>query len=218
VAELGDLSVVPTIEETQMAEDVDVLAQRRASDVLRDSDRTSVGLVRILSEQAGTAGEVREYEDGDEALVEAGQAVWVVAPVHSPAAGRRLDATPGAAEREALPRDGIEAYPPADGSVAREDKARADGYVEAHSSEGLGEKIAARRVEVAKSQRSSGEGDAKTQAHLGGMGARSGPVSAQSDLPADKQLAELAQASSEGDRPATKAAPAKAASKSGDSK
>jgi hypothetical protein len=27
-----------------MAEDVDVLAQRRASDVLRDSDRTSVGL------------------------------------------------------------------------------------------------------------------------------------------------------------------------------
>lgn len=168
--------------------EVDLLVQRRAADVLVESDRQSVGLVRILSEAAGTPGEVREYEDGDEALVEAGQADWVVAPVHSPAAGRRLDTDQ---EREALPRDGVEAFPPADGSVERTEKARAEGYVEAHSADGLAEKLAAKRAETARSGAAS-DGDAKLQAHLGGLSARSGPVTAQSDLPADKQLAEAA--------------------------
>src|SRR5437870_4485085 len=87
------------------------LTQRRATDVLRDTDRDSVGVLRVLSAQAGTPGEEREYGPGDEALVEAGLAEWVVAPVHLPSAGRRLNHD---GEREPAPLGGIEAYPPAE--------------------------------------------------------------------------------------------------------
>lgn len=155
------------------------LTQKRATDVIRDTDRTSVGVVRILSNSAGTPGEEREYQTGDEALVETGQAEWVVAPVHSPAAGRRLDAD---AEREQTPRDGIEVYPPAEPTTsARRSEARLEGFVDAHSDEGVGEKLAGARVEAARTANSP-DGDAKTQAALGGLSARSGPVTASSDL------------------------------------
>jgi hypothetical protein len=165
-------------------DDVDALTQRRASDVLRDTDRTSVGVVRILADSAGTPGEEREYRTGDEALVEVGQAEWVVAPVHSPAAGRRLD---GDAEREPYPADGVEAYPPAEPTTAaRRTQARQQGYVDAHSDTGVGEKLAAARADAARA--GAGDGDAKLQASLGGRGARSGPVTAASDLPADQPV------------------------------
>lgn len=159
------------------------LTQKRATDVLRDSDRDSVGVVRILSDSAGTPGDEREYETGDEALVEAGRAEWVVAPVHLPSAGRRLDTD---AEREALPADGAEAYPPAEPTTAaRRSEARREGVVDAHSDEGLGERLVKARADVARASASK-EGDARTQAKLGGFGARSGPATAQSDLPADQ--------------------------------
>lgn len=199
-------------------ENVADLAQRRAADVLRDTDRDSVGLVRILSDSAGTAGDVREYEEGDEALVEAGRAEWVVAPVHLPSAGRRLDTDAG---REAVPADGVEAFPPADGDPLRESEARRKGYVEAHTNEGLGERLAGKRAEVARTAaRREDEGDAKTQAALGGFGARSGPVSNSGNLtPADLVEGESALTTSDpaagreasGDQPAKKAAPAKSA-------
>lgn len=160
-------------------DDTKGLAQKRASDVLRDTDRKSVGLVRIVAESAGTPGEVREYESGDEALVEAGQAQWVVAPVHSPAAGRRLDTD---AEREATPAGGIEAFPPADGDPFRDEEARRKGYVEAASDTGATEKLAAKRVEAARG--AADVSDAKAQAAAGGFGARSGPA----DLSASKLL------------------------------
>lgn len=190
--------------------DVADLATRRASDVLRDTDRDSVGVVRILADSAGTAGEVREYEAGDEALVEAGRAEWVVAPVHAPSAGRRLDTD---AQREALPADGVEAFPPADGDPTRESEARRKGYVQAHSDEGLGERLASRRAEVARTAvRRADEGDAKTQAALGGFGARSGPVSNPGNLTAaDLVEGETALTDSSANQPtkATKATKAK---------
>jgi hypothetical protein len=159
------------------------LSQRSAQDVLRETDRTSYGVVRILSDSAGSPGEEREYQTGDEALVEAGQAEWVVAPVHLPAAGRRLDTD---AEREPAPADGVEAYPPAEPTdAARRVQARVEGAVGAQVDEGLGEKLTARRREVARRGSDTG-GDAKLQAELGGRGARSGPVTAQSDLPVDQ--------------------------------
>jgi hypothetical protein len=121
----------------------------RGSDVLRDGGRDSFGVVRILSADAGQPGEEREYEVGDEALVEYGLAEWVIAPVHLPSAGRRLDHD---AEREPTPLGGVEAYPPAGPtSAARRTEAREKGYVEAHIHEGLGEKLARRRTEVARS-------------------------------------------------------------------
>lgn len=151
------------------------LTLKRATDVIRDTDRSSVGVVRILSGSAGTPGEEREYKTGDEALVEAGQAEWVVAPVHSPAAGRRLDAD---AEREQAPQDGIEVYPPAEPTTAaRRSQARMQGYVGAHTDEGVGEKLAGERARIAR-ESTNPEGDAKTQAALGGLSARSGPVTA----------------------------------------
>lgn len=160
-------------------ETVAELTQKRATDVIRDTGRASVGVVRILSAAAGTPGEEREYTTGDEALVEAGQAEWVVAPVHSPAAGRRLDAD---AEREQSPRDGIEVYPPAEPTTAgRRSEARLEGYVDAHTDEGVGEKLAADRARLAR-ESSTSDGDAKTQAALGGLSARSGPVTAPGDL------------------------------------
>lgn len=169
-----------------MANTPEELTQKRATDVLRDSDRDSVGVVRILTEHAGTPGEEREYQSGDEALVEAGRAEWVVAPVHLPSAGRRLSATPGDAQREALPLDGAEAYPPAEPTTAaRRSQARRDGAVDAHSDEGLGERLAKAHAEVARESAGQG-GDARRQAELGGFGARSGPVTASSDLPADQ--------------------------------
>lgn len=195
-----------------MAEEVKNLAIRRASDVLRDTDRDSVGLVRVLSGTDGTAGDVREYEEGDEALVEAGRAEWVVAPVHAPSSGRRLDTDQ---EREALPRDGIEAFPPADGDPLREAEARREGYVEAHTVDGLDGRLAAKRAEVAREgTRTGDDGDARTQAALGGLGARSGPITAPSDLTAEKLAGEDTAADPAADtRPAKKATPAKPGSR-----
>jgi hypothetical protein len=194
--------------------DADRLATRPASEVLRDTDAVSVGSVRILNDSAGTPGEERPYEAGDEALVEGGHAEWVVAPVHLPAAGRRLD---GDAEREQIPAGGIEVYPPAEPTTAaRRAEARRVGYVDAHSDEGVGEKLAARRAEVARSRGGRDDGDVARQASLGGHGARSGPVTAPSDLPADEVPAEADQpAAGKDSGPATakKAAPAKASGK-----
>lgn len=173
---------------------IEELTHKPASEVLRDTDRNSAGVVRILADSAGTPGEEREYEPGDEALVEAGLAVWVVAPVHLPAAGRRLDTD---AEREPAPLDGVEAYPPAEPTtVARRSKARAEGVVDAQVDEGAGEKLAARRREVARGVAGT-EGDASLQAELGGRAARSGPVTARSDLAAD-QPTEAERTASEG--------------------
>lgn len=166
-----------------MANTTEELTQKRATDVLRDSDRDSVGVVRILADAAGTPGEEREYQTGDEALVEAGRAEWVVAPVFLPSAGRRLDTV---TDREAVPADGAEAYPPAEPTTsARRSQARREGAVDAHSDEGLSERLAKARAEVAREAASQG-GDARRQAELGGFAARSGPVTAQSDLPADQ--------------------------------
>lgn len=188
-------------------DDVAALTQKRATDVLRDTDRDSVGVVRVLSQDAGTPGEEREYKAGDEALVEGGLAEWVVAPVHLPSAGRRLDHDAG---REPTPLDGVEAYPPAEPtSGARRAEARERGFVQAHVAEGVGEKLAAQRVKVARGSSDDG-GDAKTQAALGGLGARSGPVTARSDLAADRQLAEAASAPVD---PAERDDPAKARSR-----
>lgn len=193
------------------------LTQKPASEVLRDSDRTSVGVVRILSDSAGTPGEEREFETGDEALVEAGQAEWVVAPVHSPESGRRLDTD---AEREQTPRDGIEVYPPAEPTTAqRRSEARLEGYVDAHTDEGVGEKLAAKRAEANRqASRSDDEGDAKLQASLGGMAARTGPLTTANDLTADKLAGEDTGANPAADTrspaekdTARKSAPAKAA-------
>lgn len=168
-------------------DDVKDLVSRRAADVLRDTDRKSVGVVRILSDSAGTPGDVREYESGDEALVEAGQAEWIVAPVHSPEAGRRLDTD---AEREPHPRGGVEGFPPADGDPQREAEARRKGYVDAYIDEGAGEKLAAKRAEVAKGARESGRGDdVREQLKVANLSARSGPVTAEgSDLTPNKLL------------------------------
>lgn len=161
------------------------LSQRSAQDVLRETERNSYGVVRVYASAAGTPGEEREYQAGDEALVEAGQAEWVVAPVHLPAAGRRLDAD---AEREATPADGVEAYPPAEPTVAaRRVKARTEGVVEADSDSGLAERLTARRAEVA---READDGVARQQAELGSRSARSGPITAQSDLSADQPVDE----------------------------
>lgn len=170
-------------------DDINALTQRPASEVLRDTDRNSVGVVRILSDSAGTPGEEREYQTGDEALVEAGRAEWVVAPVHSPASGRRLDID---AEREQTPAGGVEVYPPAEPTTPqRRSEARKEGSVEAYTDEGVGEKIAAKRAEVARDSGDTADGDdVKRQAALGGRQARSGPVTAQSDLAADQPLAE----------------------------
>jgi hypothetical protein len=168
----------------------DDLGRHLASTVLAgDSGRDSYGVVRILSSSAGTPGQEREYEVGDEALVEGGLAEWVVAPVHYPSAGRRFDTN---AEREPTPLDGVEAYPPAEPTTAaRRAKARDTGSVAAHVADGLDAKLASRRVEVARGLGDSG-GDAKQQAGLGSLGARSGPAAARSDLAADKQLAAAA--------------------------
>jgi hypothetical protein len=56
------------------SDEVDYLTHARASDVLASSERDSVGVVRILSDDAGTPGAEREYKSGDEVLVERGQA------------------------------------------------------------------------------------------------------------------------------------------------
>jgi hypothetical protein len=168
------------------------LTQRPAAEVLRDTDRTSVGVVRILSSAAGKPGEEREYKTGDEALVEGGQAEWVVAPVHSPASGRRMDAD---AERGATPLGGAEVYPPAEPTTSgRRSAARADGYVDAHTDDKAAGTIAAKRSEVASSTDAE---SVKTDAALGGLGARSGPVTAQSDLPADKARADADKAAAD---------------------
>jgi hypothetical protein len=162
---------------------------RRGSVVLSETDDVSVGVTRVLSSSAGTPGEERKYEVGDEALVEAGLAEWVVAPVHEPAAGRRLDHD---AEREPTPRGGVVGYPPAEPTTgARRLEARETGSVEAHRHDGLAEQLAAKRFELARDDLGD-EGDTKEQAALGGLGARSGPVTKPSDLTADKQLAEAA--------------------------
>jgi hypothetical protein len=178
---------------------IEELTQKPASEVLRDSDRVSVGVVRILADSAGTPGEEREYKPGDEALVEQRVAEWVVAPVHSPAAGRRLDHD---AEREPAPLAGVEAYPPAEPTTAaRRATARAEGSVEAHADEGLGEKLAGERAKLARDL-AEGDGDAARQAALGSLGARSGPVTSRSTLPADKALADAATGGD--DKPADK--------------
>src|SRR5690349_13498063 len=139
----------------------------RGSEILRDGGRDSFGVVRILSARAGQPGEEREYEAGDEALVENGLAEWVIAPVHLPSAGRRADHD---AEREPTPLGGVEAYPPAEPtSSARRAEAREKGFVEAHVADGLGEKLARRRLEVARDLAAEDDGDVKVQAELGGL-------------------------------------------------
>jgi hypothetical protein len=174
----------------------DDLGRHLASTVLaEDLGRDSYGVTRILASSAGTPGEEREYEPGDEALVEAGLAEWVVAPVHHPSAGRRLDTD---AEREPTPLGGIEAYPPAEPtSWQRRAEARDKGSVGAHADEGLAEKLAARRFEVARDLRAGD--DAEAQAELGSLGARSGPVTKPSELAADKALAAGSAAVSDGE-------------------
>lgn len=156
----------------------------RSADALR-SGLDSYGVTRVLSDAAGKPGEERPYEPGDEALVEAGRAEWVVAPVHTPAAGRRLDHD---AEREAMPMDGVEVYPPAEPTSSdRRVESRVVGHVEANSDSGVGENLAAERARWAREDSGAGEkGDAALQAELGGHAARSGPVTAKSDLPSDK--------------------------------
>jgi hypothetical protein len=162
---------------------------RHAERSLHGTDGVSAGVVRILSKDAGKPGEEREYKTGDEALVESGQAEWVVAPIHYPGAGRRLSGQ-GGSEHEAVPADGVETYPPAEPTSAdRRVKARLDGVVAAASEKGLGAKLAEARAESERKNAGRG-GDAKLQAKLGGRGARSGPVTAQSDLPADQPVEE----------------------------
>jgi hypothetical protein len=182
------------------------------SDAFRaDENRTSFGVVRILSADAGRPGEERDYEVGDEALVEHGLAEWVVAPSFSPAAGRRLNHDAG---REPTPLGGVEAYPPAEPTTAaRRAEAREKGFVEAHVHEGLGEKLAARRLEVARGlAEEDGEG-VRTQLALGSLGARSGPATARSDLAADVALAEASAAAADEDgEPAPAAEPARSPS------
>lgn len=160
---------------------------RTTDEVLRNTDRDSYGVVRILHKNAGTVGEEREYEPGDEALVDAGQAEWVVAPVHQPSAGRRLDSIPGGAEREAAPLGGIEVFPPAEPTpLQRRGEARSKGYVDAHTDEGLGERLESKRAEAARSTATGGEAeDVKTQAAAGGLGARTGPGVTAADLLGD---------------------------------
>jgi hypothetical protein len=171
-------------------DDVDALTQKRASDVLRDTDRDSVGVVRILRDGAGPPGDEREYQPGDEALVETGAAEWVVAPVHLPSAGRRLDGAPGAAQTSATPLDGVEVYPPAEPTTfARRSEARKEGSVEAHTSD-VDEALVKVRKDNAPA---SPDGDAKTQAALGGRSARSGPVTRGSDILPDVEEAPAAE-------------------------
>jgi hypothetical protein len=96
---------------------VDAVKAGHGPRLLVETDRVSYGVTRVfkdvkepdetLPDQPRDFVE-REYEVGDEALVEAGEAEWVVAPVHSEEAGRRLDSTPGAAEefREGFDENG----------------------------------------------------------------------------------------------------------------
>lgn len=183
-------------------DEADRLATRPASEVLRDTDRVSVGVTRILSDDAGTPGQEREYAAGDEALVESGRAEWVVAPVHSPEAGRRMDGA-GQSEREATPRGGIEVYPPAEPTVgARRAESRIEGFVEAHTDAGVAERLAADRARIARGDVADGGSDVELQSSLGGRGARSGPVTSSSDLSADQPV----QVETGDDKPATKPA------------
>lgn len=196
-----------------MATDNDNLHLKRAQQVLAETDRDSYGVVRILADSAGTPGEEREYEPGDEALVEAGRAEWVTAPVHLPSSGRRLDHD---AEREQTPQDGAEVYPPAEPTTpARRSEARLEGYVDAHSGEGLGETLAAKRAEIARDNTGPGgdRGDAKTQAALGGMSARSGPITVPNDLTPDRLAGDQTAAAPAKTAPAKKATADKAGEK-----
>lgn len=193
-----------------MAHDDEGLHLKSPQEILRDTDRDSYGVVRITSGAAGTVGEEREYEAGDEALVEAGQAEWVVAPVHLPSAGRRLDA--GRADEEARPLGGVEVYPPAEPtSSARRSQARTEGFVEAHSDEGLAERLAAKRSEVARGVRATGEEDVRTQAAVGGLGARTGGGVTAADLVGD----EVARGVTPTEEPGQPAKAAKAAKATG---
>lgn len=154
-----------------------------AQDVIRaNPEVTSLGVTRVLASAAGSPGEERPYQTGDEVLVEQGVAEWVVAPVHTPAAGRRLDTD---AEREPVPQAGVEAYPPAEPTTGvRRSQARAEGTVPAQADQGVAEQLAKARVQAA--QQVVAGSDAQTQAQLGTRGARSGPVSSASELPADQ--------------------------------
>lgn len=163
---------------------------KTATEILRTTDRDSYGVMRLTAVDTGRGelGAEVEYEPGDEALVEAGKATWVVAPVHLPSAGRRLDSTPGAAEKEATPLGGIEVFPPAEPTTpARRSEARFKGYVDAHTDEGLGEKLAAKRAEAARSTATGSDADdVKAQAAAGGLGARTGGGITAADLGVDE--------------------------------
>lgn len=168
-----------------MAHDKDDLNLRGAGEVLRDTDRDSYGVIQLTGADTGRGepGEEIEYEPGDEALVDAGLAAWVVAPVHLPSAGRRLDAKPGGAEESAAPLGGVEVFPPAEPTTpARRSGARVEGYAEAHTDDGLGERMASRRAEVARGVGSPEADDVKAQAALGGLGARTGGGITAADL------------------------------------
>lgn len=173
--------------------DLDHVINRPPAEVLREGGRDSYGVVRILAASAGKPGDEREYKSGDEVLVEHGMAEWVIAPVHLPSAGRRLD---GDAEREQTPQSGVEVFPPAEPTTAaRRAEARQVGHVAAHADEGLAGKLASARLDAVRDL--AGRGDAARQAELGGMGARSGPITSLSDLPADKALAAASSAADE---------------------
>lgn len=150
-----------------------------ASDVTRqDPEAGSIGVTRLLTGK--DAGTERDYKAGDEALVEAGTAEWVVAPVHTPSVGRRLDTD---AEREATPADGVEAFPAAEPTTReRRAEARVEGVVDAASDKGIGAKLAGARAEQVVA---SSDGDAKLQAQLGSRGARSGPAGTSAEVVAD---------------------------------
>lgn len=178
-----------------MAHDLNEFTGMTPGEVVARTDRDSYGVVRILNSSAGTPGDVREYKEGDEVLVENGLADWVVAPVHGVSAGRRLDGA-GRAEVAATPMGGIEAFPNAESyDHGRDAAARRDGFVEAYSADGLAGRMAAKREEVAAGL--ADESDVKLNASLGSLGARSGPVTSRSELPADKAIADASAAGDE---------------------
>jgi hypothetical protein len=156
------------------------------------------GVVRVLSEAAGKPGDERDYEVGDDALIENGMAEWVVAPSNFVEDGLRLDSNSG--RRAASPLGGVEAFPVAsstDGDNSRDVHARRHGSAPAHDAGSHDRDMAAAHAKAAELV--AEDSDAERQASLGSLGARSGPVTARSDLPADKAIAE---ASNAGDTPA----------------
>lgn len=106
--------------------ELEAIRHAQGSRLLVETDRVSYGITRVYKTIDDAASpnaerevaEEREYRIGDEDLVASGKAEWVVAPVHSKDAGRRLDSAPGAAEEF---RKGFDENGP-----VKEDKSAAD--------------------------------------------------------------------------------------------